>query len=93
MNTKNWYICFKKMAKNTSILIGDYFENFIQEQIASGKYNSVSEVVRTALRFFEQEENQTKLLINELKIGEKSAKFKNFDRSKNLENLNTNFDK
>ncbi len=81
------------MAKNTSILIGDYFENFIQEQIASGKYNSVSEVVRTALRFFEQEENQTKLLINELKIGEKSAKFKNFDRSKNLENLNTNFDK
>ncbi len=81
------------MAKNTSILIGDYFENFIQDQIASGKYNSVSEVVRTALRFFEQEENQTKVLINELKIGEKSAKIKNFDRAKNLEKLNANFNK
>lgn len=81
------------MAKNTSILIGDYFENFIQEQIATGKYNSVSEVVRTALRFFEHEENQAKLIINELKIGEKSAKVKNFDRTKNFENLNTNFNK
>ncbi len=79
------------MARNTSILIGDYFENFINEQIASGKYSSVSEVVRTALRFFEQEENQKKSLINELKIGEKSIKIRNFDRTKNLEQLNTNF--
>jgi antitoxin ParD1/3/4 len=83
----------KIMARNTSILLGDYFENFINEQIASGKYNSVSEVVRTALRVFEQEENKTKSLINELKIGEKSAKIKNFDRKKNLEQLKTNFEK
>jgi antitoxin ParD1/3/4 len=81
------------MARNTSILIGDYFENFIQEQIATGKYNSVSEVVRTALRFFEQEENQTKSLINELKLGEKSPKIKNFDRNKNLAQLNANLRK
>lgn len=79
------------MARNTSILIGEYFENFINEQIASGKYNSVSEVVRTALRLFEQEENQAKSLINELKIGEKSKKIRNFDREKNLEKLNANF--
>jgi antitoxin ParD1/3/4 len=79
------------MARNTSILIGEYFENFINEQIASGKYSSVSEVVRTALRFFEQEENQKKSLINELKIGEKSSKIRNFDRTKNLEQLNANF--
>ncbi len=44
------------MARNTSILLGDYFENFINEQIATGKYSSVSEVVRAALRVFEQEE-------------------------------------
>ncbi|WP_396165941.1 type II toxin-antitoxin system ParD family antitoxin [Flavobacterium sp.] len=79
------------MARNTSILIGEYFENFIKEQIASGKYNSVSEVVRTALRLFEQEENQAKTLINELQIGEKSKKITNFDREKNLEQLNANF--
>ena len=81
------------MARNTSILLGDNFENFINEQIASGKYNSVSEVVRTALRIFEHEENKTKSLINELKIGEQSSKIRNFDRNKNLEMLKANFEK
>ena len=49
------------MARNTSILIGDYYEKFMNQQIESGKYNSVSEVVRTALRLFEQEETQKNL--------------------------------
>lgn len=79
------------MAKNTSILIGPYYENFINQQIASGKYNSVSEVVRTALRFFEYEENKTKSLVDELKIGEKSVKIKNFDKKENLKQLTDNF--
>ena len=39
------------------------------------------------------EENKTKSLINELEIGEKSAKIKNFDRNKNLEQLKANFGK
>jgi antitoxin ParD1/3/4 len=81
------------MARNTSILLGDYFENFINEQIATGKYSSVSEVVRAALRVFEQEETKTKSLINELKIGEKSPKIRHFDRNKNLEMLKANFKK
>lgn len=81
------------MARNTSILLGDYFEKFINEQIATGKYSSVNEVVRTALRIFEQEENKTQALINELKIGEKSAKIRNFDRTKNLEILKSDFQK
>lgn len=79
------------MARNTSILLGDYFENFINEQIATGKYNSVSEVVRTALRIFENEENKAKSLINELKKGEKGLKVKDFDRNANLKNLHAKF--
>lgn len=55
------------MAKNTSILLGEYFENFISEQIKSGKFSSASEVIRTALRIFEHEESKKSLLINELK--------------------------
>jgi antitoxin ParD1/3/4 len=81
------------MARNTSILIGEYYENFINSQIATGKYNSVSEVVRAALRHFEQEEIQTKSLINALEIGENSKKIRNFDRRENLANLNKNFQK
>lgn len=87
------YLIKKVMARNTSILLGEYFENFINEQMATGKYSSVSEVVRAALRVFEQEENKSKSLINELKVGEKSAKIKNFDRNKNLEQLKANFQK
>jgi antitoxin ParD1/3/4 len=81
------------MARNTSILIGEYYESFINSQIATGKYNSVSEVVRTALRQFEQEEIQTKSLIAELEIGEKSGKIRNFNRTENLKRLNENFQK
>ncbi len=79
------------MAKNTSILLGEYFENFINEQVKSGRFSSASEVVRTALRLFEQEENKTKVLINELKVGEKSGIISGFDRVKALKNLHTKY--
>ena len=75
------------MAKNTSILLGEYFENFISEQVKSGKFSSASEVVRSALRLFEQQENKTKILVNELKAGEKSGLISNFDREKALSTL------
>lgn len=76
------------MAKNTSILLGEYFENFINKQVESGKFASASEVIRTALRLFEKEENKSKVLINELKKGEKSPIVKNFDRKLHLKKLN-----
>ena len=75
------------MARNTSILLGDYFENFVNEQIASGKYNSVSEVIRAALRIFEQEENKAMMIVSELKKGERSEMIKNFDKKKHLKEL------
>jgi antitoxin ParD1/3/4 len=81
------------MELNTSMIIGEYYERFINQQIATGKYSSVSEVVRTALRIFEQEENQTKSLIKELEIGENSRKIRNFDRNENLKQLNAKFQK
>jgi len=68
------------MAKNTSILLGDYFENFINQQIKSGKYSSASEVVRSALRMFEFAESKKTELITELKKGEKSGFEKEFNR-------------
>lgn len=41
------------MAKNTSITLGDHFDGFIAQQLADGRYASASEVVRAALRQFE----------------------------------------
>ena len=75
------------MAKNTSILLGDYFDNFINQQIKTGKYSSASEVVRAALRMFEHEESKKTELIKELKKGEKSGFIKDFNRTTFLKDL------
>ena len=75
------------MAKNTSILLGDYFNNFINQLVKSGKYSSASEVMRTALRILEYEESKKDELIKELKKGENSGFIKDFDRTSFLKKL------
>jgi len=75
------------MAKNTSILLGEYFDDFIQKQIQSGKYSSASEAIRSALRLFEHEERKKEALINALKKGEHSGFISDFDRMEFLNEL------
>jgi len=81
----------KAMARNTSILLGEYFENFISTKISSGKYNSASKVIRTALRLLLEEELKTKNLNKALLQGEKSGMAKNFDPKANLKKLHSKF--
>lgn len=69
------------MSKNTSILLGEYFDNFISKQIKTGRFSSASEVVRAALRMFEHEETKKTALIDELKKGEKSGFVEKFERT------------
>ena len=75
------------MGKNTSISIGDHFEEFINFEVKSGKYGSVSEVIRTALRMLEREETKERELIKALEIGEQSGFVENFDPKQHLEEL------
>jgi len=79
------------MARNTSILLGEHFEEFISTKILSGKYNSASEVIRSALRLLEAEESQMKDLNKALIRGERSGFQKNFDQKKHLKNLHKKF--
>ncbi|MCC2599236.1 type II toxin-antitoxin system ParD family antitoxin [Sphingobacterium sp. FBM7-1] len=79
------------MAKNTSILLGDYFDNFINQQIKTGKFSSASEVVRAALRMFEHEETKKTELIKELKKGERSGYVEDFDRQKFLNTIHDKY--
>lgn len=67
------------MAKNTSILLGAYFDEFIQRKVKSGRYASASEVVREALRLFEQHEKREEELGKVLKEGVDSGLLEDFD--------------
>ncbi len=75
------------MGKNTSISLGGHFESFIQNEIATGRYSSASEVVRTALRLLEAEEGKIKALRSALEEGENSQIVKDFDPVAHLESL------
>lgn len=61
------------MAKNTSVTLGDHFEKFINQQVNSGRYGSVSEVVRAGLRALEDQETKVLNLRNMLIEGENSG--------------------
>lgn len=75
------------MDKNTSILLGDHFDEFVAQQVRSGKFSSVSEVIRSALRLFEFEETKKESLIKALKKGERSGFVTDFDRHEFLKRL------
>jgi antitoxin ParD1/3/4 len=75
------------MGKNTSISLGDHFENFIKSEIKSGRYGSVSEVIRTALRLLESEERKLNELRNALIDGEQSGFVEGFDPEEHLKML------
>jgi antitoxin ParD1/3/4 len=67
------------MAKNTSIIIGDHFGDFIERQVSEGRYGSASDVVRAGLRLLEEREMKIKALRAAIIEGERSGPSKPFD--------------
>ncbi|MEQ9426510.1 MAG: type II toxin-antitoxin system ParD family antitoxin [Cyclobacteriaceae bacterium] len=70
--------------KNTSISLGNYFDQFVSSQVAAGRYKNVSEVIRAGLRLLENEENKVITLRNAIQEGLNSPVDESFDFDENL---------
>jgi len=78
------------MGRNTSVSLGDYFEGFVENRIAEGRYKNASEVIRAGLRLLEEEENKIAALKSAIQEGINSGITKNFNPQKHLEILKAN---
>lgn len=70
--------------KNTSISLGNYFDDFVKAQISTGRYKNVSEVIRAGLRLLENEESKAVALKNAIEEGVNSGIATDFDPDKHL---------
>ena len=75
------------MNKNTSISLGNYFDQFVQSSIKEGRFKNVSEVIRAGLRLLEEEESRAIALKKAIKEGIDSGIAHDFVPKKHLESL------
>jgi antitoxin ParD1/3/4 len=73
--------------KNTSISLGNYFDQFVSNQVSVGRYKNVSEVIRAGLRLLEDEESKAIILRNAIQEGIDSGIAHDFDPKKHLQAL------
>lgn len=78
------------MSKNTSITLGNHFEDFVQSRISAGRYKNASEVIRAGLRLLEEEESKIVALKQAIQEGIDSGIADDFDPVQHLENLKAN---
>ena len=85
------YICEKHytMSKNTSITLGNHFDNFVQNRISAGRYKNASEVIRAGLRLLEEEEDKVVALKQAIQEGINSGIAEDFEPEQFLKNLKT----
>ncbi len=77
------------MGHNTSVSLGNYFEEFVENSIAKGRYKNASEMIRAGLRLLEEEENKTIILKKAINEGLDSGIAHNFDPKEHLAALKT----
>jgi len=67
------------MPRNTSVTLGEHFDEFVAEKIRQGRFQSVSEAVRAGLRSLEESETKLEVLRAKLQAGENSHVASDFD--------------
>ena len=61
------------MARTTSVTIGPQLDDFVSKLLESGRYGSTSEIMRSALRLLERQENQMAALRQAVAAGKQSG--------------------
>jgi antitoxin ParD1/3/4 len=77
------------MGRNTSVSLGNYFENFVDNKVSEGRFKNASEVIRAGLRLLEEEENKIIALKKAINEGIESGIAENFNPKQHLESLKT----
>jgi antitoxin ParD1/3/4 len=72
---------------STSISLGTYWEKFIQDKVASGRYGSVTEVIREALRHLEEREQKMEALKNHLLSSESDIQQGKVDKKYSIDTI------
>ena len=78
------------MGRNTSVSLGQYFEEFVDSRITEGRFKNASEVIRAGLRLLEEEENKIQLLKKAIQVGLDSGIAENFNAKTHLQTLKEN---
>jgi len=72
------------MGKNTSIALGEHFEEFVSHRIREGRFKNASEVIRAGLRLLEEEEQKFYALKLAIQEGIDSGIAEDFDPAAHL---------
>ena len=75
------------MRRNTSVSLGNYFEDFVDDRISEGRYKNASEVIRAGLRLLEEDENRIQALKKAIQEGIDSGVAKTFNPKRHLQLL------
>ena len=75
------------MGRNTSISLGNHFEEFVDSKVSAGRFKNASEVIRAGLRLLEEEEARVTSLQAAIAEGIESGLAKKFDPKKHLQKM------
>jgi len=71
--------------------LGTYYDNFINESVISGRYESKDEVIRKAIMLLSFEEHHKNILREQLTAGENSPIIENFNSQEYLNRIHQKY--
>lgn len=73
------------------VTLGTHYNEFMINAVKSGRYNSISDVVRKAILLLEMEEKKANMLRSELTAGEASSMIEDFDSQSFLQQIHEKY--